>query len=180
MALREEKEFVISGKQKVSVREETNAVSDTRVMIVQNQHQKPLHPLSHQHKEEEVRASIDMRRTQEEPHVHYSGYSCTRKSTEPGYRHAGDNVTLNETRGTRTQTNTNEAGQTVCRGVCDAEVPIADRGKPDSFDTREKMGEQLLRPCRALAQTRTHALETAKISPIGSSDHDSSHASHGT
>ena len=42
-------------KQKVSVREETNAVSDTRVMIVQNRHQKPLHPLSHQHQEVEVR-----------------------------------------------------------------------------------------------------------------------------
>ena len=41
-------------KQKVSVREETNAVSDTRVMIVQNRHQKPLHPLSHQHKDVEV------------------------------------------------------------------------------------------------------------------------------
>ena len=55
VALKEDKEFAISGKQKVSVREETNAVSDTRVMIVQNQHQKPLHPLSHQHQEVEVR-----------------------------------------------------------------------------------------------------------------------------
>ena len=55
MALREEREFAISGKQKVSVREETNAVSGTRVMIVQNRHQKPLHPLSHQHQEVEVR-----------------------------------------------------------------------------------------------------------------------------
>ena len=45
----------ISGKRKVSVREETNAVSDTRVMIVQNRHQKPLHRLSHQHQEAEVR-----------------------------------------------------------------------------------------------------------------------------
>ena len=34
MALKEEKEFVISGKQKFSVREETDAVSDTRVMIM--------------------------------------------------------------------------------------------------------------------------------------------------
>ena len=51
---RTEKEFAISGKQKGSVREETNAVSGTRVMIVQNRHQKPLRPLSHQHQEEEV------------------------------------------------------------------------------------------------------------------------------
>ena len=35
VALKEDKEFAISGKQKVSVREETNAVSDTRVTIVQ-------------------------------------------------------------------------------------------------------------------------------------------------
>ena len=45
MALREEKEFAVSGKQKDS-REETNAVSDTRVMMVKSRHQKPLHPLS--------------------------------------------------------------------------------------------------------------------------------------
>ena len=37
------------------VREETNAVSDTTVVSVQNRHQKPLHPLSHQHQEVEVR-----------------------------------------------------------------------------------------------------------------------------
>ena len=36
---------------KVSVREETNADSDTRVMIVQKRHRKPLYPLSHQHQE---------------------------------------------------------------------------------------------------------------------------------
>ena len=42
-------------KQKVSVGEETNAVSDTRVMIVKNRHQKPLYPLSHQHRDVEVR-----------------------------------------------------------------------------------------------------------------------------
>ena len=36
------------------VREETNAVSSTRVMSVQNRHRKPLHPLSHQ-QEVEVR-----------------------------------------------------------------------------------------------------------------------------
>ena len=59
-------------------------------------------------------------------------------------------------------------------------MPIADQGKPDSFDTRERMGEQLLRPCRALAQTQTHALESATSSSIGFSDHDSSHASQGT
>ena len=54
MALREEKEFAVSGKQKDSVREETNSVSVT-TMCVQNQHHKPLHPLNHQHKEVEVR-----------------------------------------------------------------------------------------------------------------------------
>ena len=43
VVLREEKELAISGKQKASVREETN------------RHQKPLHPLSHQHQEVEVR-----------------------------------------------------------------------------------------------------------------------------
>ena len=36
-------------KQKVSVREETNAVSRTRVTIVPNRRQKALHALSHQH-----------------------------------------------------------------------------------------------------------------------------------
>ena len=41
--------------QKVSVREETNAVSGTRVMIVQNGHQEPLQLLSYQHQEVEVR-----------------------------------------------------------------------------------------------------------------------------
>ena len=55
MVLKEDKEFAISGKQKGSVRDETNSVSGTTVMSVQNQHQKPLHPLSHQHKEVEVR-----------------------------------------------------------------------------------------------------------------------------
>ena len=44
-----------NGKQKGSVREETNAVSGTRVTIVRNRRQKPLHPLSHQHQEVEVR-----------------------------------------------------------------------------------------------------------------------------
>ena len=56
MALREEKVYVTSGKIKANVGEETNAVSDTRVMIVhQNRHRKPLHPLSHQHQEVEMR-----------------------------------------------------------------------------------------------------------------------------
>ena len=56
MALREEKEFPVNEKLKVSVREETKAVSDTRAMIVQNRHQRPLHLLSHhQHQEVEVR-----------------------------------------------------------------------------------------------------------------------------
>ena len=54
--LKEDKEFAITGKQKGSVREETNAVTDTTWMSVQNRHQKkPLHPLSHQHQEVEVR-----------------------------------------------------------------------------------------------------------------------------
>ena len=55
MALKEDKEFAISGKQKVSVREETSVVSRTMRISVQNRHQKPLHPLSHQHQEVEVR-----------------------------------------------------------------------------------------------------------------------------
>ena len=55
MVLKEDKEFAISGKQKGSVREETSVVSGTTGMSVQNRHQKPLHPLSHQHKEVEVR-----------------------------------------------------------------------------------------------------------------------------
>ena len=53
--LKQEKEFAISGKQKDSVREETNAVSGTTVMSVQNRHQKPLLPLTHQQQEVEVR-----------------------------------------------------------------------------------------------------------------------------
>ena len=40
---------------KGSVREETNAVSGTTVVSVQNQHSKPLHLVSHKHKEVEVR-----------------------------------------------------------------------------------------------------------------------------
>ena len=53
--LKGDKENAINGKQKGSVRAETSAVSGTTVMSVQNQHQKRLHPLSHQHKEVEVR-----------------------------------------------------------------------------------------------------------------------------
>ena len=55
MVLKGDKEFAINGKQKNSEGEETNAVSSTTVMSVQNRHQKPLHPLSHQHQEAEVR-----------------------------------------------------------------------------------------------------------------------------
>ena len=55
VVLKEDKVFAISGKQKGSAREETSVVSGTTVMSVQNRHQKPLHPLSHQHKEVEVR-----------------------------------------------------------------------------------------------------------------------------
>ena len=62
MVLKKEKDFAISGKQKVSVREETNAVSDTTVMIVQNRHQKPLHPRSSQHQEVEVRREKEPQR----------------------------------------------------------------------------------------------------------------------
>ena len=55
VVLKDEKEFATSGKQKDSGREETNAVSGTTLMSVQNRHRKPLHPLSHQHQEVEVR-----------------------------------------------------------------------------------------------------------------------------
>ena len=53
--LKQEKKFAITGKQKDSVREETSAVSGTTVVSAQNRHQKPLHPLSHQHQGLEVR-----------------------------------------------------------------------------------------------------------------------------
>ena len=55
MALKRDKEFAINGRQKGSVRKETNAVSGTTVMSVQKQQQKPLHLQIQQHKEEEVR-----------------------------------------------------------------------------------------------------------------------------
>ena len=55
VVLKEDKENAVTGKQKGSVREETNAVSGTKVMSVQNRHQRPLHNLSHQHQEVEVR-----------------------------------------------------------------------------------------------------------------------------
>ena len=54
MVLKGDKEFAVSGKQKDSVREETNAV-------LRNQHQKPLHPLSYQHREVEVRRENNVR-----------------------------------------------------------------------------------------------------------------------
>ena len=44
VVLKEDKEFAISGKQKGSVREETNAVSGTTVVSVQNRHQKTAPP----------------------------------------------------------------------------------------------------------------------------------------
>ena len=53
--LKEDEENAINGRQKDSVREETSVVSGTMKISVQNRHQKPLHPLNHQHKEEEVR-----------------------------------------------------------------------------------------------------------------------------
>ena len=55
----EEKVSDTSGKKKTSIRKENVAVSDARVMIVQNRHQKPLHPLSHQHQEVEVRRASE-------------------------------------------------------------------------------------------------------------------------
>ena len=54
MVLKGDKEFAVSGKQKDSVREETNAV-------LRNQHQKPFHPLSNQHREVEVRRENNVR-----------------------------------------------------------------------------------------------------------------------
>ena len=62
VVLKEDKEFAVGGKQKDSVREETNAVFGTTVMSVQNRHQKPLHPLSHQHQEVEVRREKEPQR----------------------------------------------------------------------------------------------------------------------
>ena len=53
MVLKDDK-FAISGKQNDSVREETNASSDTTVMSVQNRHQKTA-PSSSHHQEVEVR-----------------------------------------------------------------------------------------------------------------------------
>ena len=47
--------FVSSGKKKDSVRRETNVVSGMRVTSVRSRDRKPRHPLSHQHKEVEVR-----------------------------------------------------------------------------------------------------------------------------
>ena len=52
--LKEDKENATNGKQKDSVREETSVVSGTMKISVQSRHQKPLHPLNHQHKEVEV------------------------------------------------------------------------------------------------------------------------------
>ena len=63
VVLEGDQEFPISGKQKDSVREETNAVSGTTVMSVQNQLQKPLRPLSHHPKE------VEARREKEPPEV---------------------------------------------------------------------------------------------------------------
>ena len=54
VVLKEDKENAINGEQKDSVREETNSVSGTTVVSVQNRHRKPLHPRSHQHQEVEV------------------------------------------------------------------------------------------------------------------------------
>ena len=48
VVLKEDKENAINGKQKDSFREETRVVSSTVKISVQNRHEKPLHPLSHQ------------------------------------------------------------------------------------------------------------------------------------
>ena len=89
MALKEEKEFGISGKQKVSVREETNAVSDTRVMIVQKRHQKPLHLLSFQWHEVEARREREASEAEghtgrilRQPCRYYLKGTCTRSPGE--------------------------------------------------------------------------------------------------
>ena len=50
------KRYLLPVEKKGSVRRRTNAVSGMRVMSVQNRHEKPIHPLNHQHKEVEVRA----------------------------------------------------------------------------------------------------------------------------
>ena len=55
VVLKEDKENAINGRPKDSVREETSVVSGAMKISVQNRHQKPLHPLNHQHKEVEVR-----------------------------------------------------------------------------------------------------------------------------
>ena len=55
VALEDDKEFAGNGKQQDSAREKIVVVSDTTGKSVQNRHQKPLHPLSHQHTEVEVR-----------------------------------------------------------------------------------------------------------------------------
>ena len=55
VVLKDDKEFALNGMQKGSVREDTSEASGTTGMSVQNPHQKPLHPLSHQQKEVEVR-----------------------------------------------------------------------------------------------------------------------------
>ena len=55
VVLKGDRENAINGKQKDSVREETSVVSGAMKMSVQNRHQKPLHPLNHQHKKVKVR-----------------------------------------------------------------------------------------------------------------------------
>ena len=55
VVLKEDQENAINGKQKDSVREETSVVSCTMRISVQSRHQKPVHPVNHQHKEVEVR-----------------------------------------------------------------------------------------------------------------------------
>ena len=88
MVLKGDKEVGVSGKQKDSVREETNAVSGTTAMSVRNQLQKLLHPLSNQHREVEVRRENNVRgRSQSgkfnrQPCKYFLKGTCTRSLCE--------------------------------------------------------------------------------------------------
>ena len=64
MALKEDKEFAISGKQKDSVREEPNAVSGMRVTIVQSREH---HPLSHNLQKHEVEVCREEEMPEQKP-----------------------------------------------------------------------------------------------------------------
>ena len=85
MVLKEENEFAISGKQEGSVREETNAVSSTSVMKLRNRHQKPLHPLNHQHprgrsasRKRSLRGRSPYSKTSRQPCKNFLKGTCTK------------------------------------------------------------------------------------------------------